>query len=684
MKTYKVDLRKVKPVNCTVLECTADRIVLQIPAEGGGILLSGTAGCVEGAQLSDYGWLWCDFYYPQEQMYATTVDVRFYREGQDPLTDAPRATVTTNAFPHYWTRLPYDFREITCKNAFLPRTPSKLKTTSSGVGITPEETAHIFLGARKSHRPQRFVFQNVTFSDAEPDYPLPDVKVVDELGQWARRNWPGKSRGVAEVVERLRREAAEPDPGPRPMFSRYGGWKEKNFGATGFFRTHYDGRRWWFVDPDGYAFLSIGLEFIFPEDSSVVTGWEKAYTWLPDRDGEFADAWKEVHGDPEMARRVGYCQVVSFPVINLIRAFGKDWKKAWCAITARRLHQWGINMVGNGEPARCPVQETCRFPYTAMMGEFPRTDRMIFRDFSDVFDPVFAQRAEACAQNLLRLKGDPYCIGYFLTNEPEWAYVNELCIAEKLVGHPDETLYTKAVFVDWMRERYHGDLEALNAAWGQGFTSFDQLKRPIPDACSLNDTVKADLEAFSYVMVTEFHKVPSLAARKVDPDHLNLGMRYAWIHNPVQVAGCEYFDVFDINCYDVDPVPQIELTGKLVNKPVMISEFHHGSIDAGLPLTGIKGVTNQEERGVAYRYYMEQAATSPYFLGAVHFVLNDQQILCNSGQENYNIGFVDCCQRPYDAMVAAATAVSENIYPIADGRQAPYDREPQGIPMIAT
>lgn len=48
-----------------------------------------------------------------------------------------------------------------------------------------------------------------------------------------------------------------------------------------------------------------------------------------------------------------------------------------------------------------------------------------------------------------------------------------------------------------------------------------------------------------------------MAAHKVDPDHLNLGIRYAWIHNPVQVVGCEHFGVFDINCYDFDPVPQI-------------------------------------------------------------------------------------------------------------------------------
>lgn len=108
------------------------------------------------------------------------------------------------------------------------------------------------------------------------------------------------------------------------------------------------------------------------------------------------------------------------------------------------------------------------------------------------------------------------------------------------------------------------------------------------------------------------------------------------------------------------------------------------AVDAGLPLTGIKGVICPEKRGVAYCYCMEQAAASPYSLGAVHFVLNDQQILCNAGQENDNIGFVDCCQRLYDAMVRTATETSSHIYAIDDGREALYDRVSQGLPMVST
>ena len=39
----------------------------------------------------------------------------------------------------------------------------------------------------------------------------------------------------------------------------FGGIKSINFDATGFFRTQYDGHRWWLVTPLGNAFISFGI-----------------------------------------------------------------------------------------------------------------------------------------------------------------------------------------------------------------------------------------------------------------------------------------------------------------------------------------------------------------------------------------------------------------------------------------
>jgi len=271
-----------------------------------------------------------------------------------------------------------------------------------------------------------------------------------------------------------------------------------------------------------------------------------------------------------------------------------------------------------------------------------------------------------------------------MTNEPEWAYVGAtLSIAEKLLQHEDETLESKAEMIRWLQARYKNDLAVFNAAWDLQLEDWQDLKHPFPVDWKQSEAAAQDIQEFSRILITQYNKIPALACKKVDKEHLNMGMRYAWVYNADQVAGCEYFDVFDINCYDFEPKAYLDWVGELVQMPVMISEFHHGALDRGLPVTGIQGVRTQKERGLAYRHYMENAAQSPWFLGAIHFVINDQQILCNSGQENYNIGLVDCCQRPYDDMVEQLIACNHDLYAIADGQKPALTPCPESIPSNA-
>ena len=44
----------------------------------------------------------------------------------------------------------------------------------------------------------------------------------------------------------------------------------------------------------------------------------------------------------------------------------------------------------------------------------------------------------------------------------------------------------------------------------------------------------------------------------------------------------------------------------------------------GLTATGLKGVANQEERGVMWRYFVEKVAAHPYGVAAHWFQYNDQ------------------------------------------------------------
>ena len=195
---------------------------------------------------------------------------------------------------------------------------------------------------------------------------------------------------------------------------------------------------------------------------------------------------------------------------------------------------------------------------------------------------------------------------------------------------------------------------------------------------------REDLREFSAVLTERYMRIPAEACRAVDPNHMILGMRWAWISDPALVSGWDCFDVFSINCYAVDPTSAIERVRELgVDLPVMIGEFHFGALDGGLTATGLEGVATQEERGKAYRYYLERAAAHPMSVGCHWFQCYDQFALGRFDGENYNIGLFDITLRPHEAMRRAALRTAEEIYQVMDGGREPAPERPVSLPMIA-
>lgn len=48
------------------------------------------------------------------------------------------------------------------------------------------------------------------------------------------------------------------------MHITYGGYRQKKVKSTGFFRIEKIDGRWWFVDPEGFLFLSVGVDGVVP------------------------------------------------------------------------------------------------------------------------------------------------------------------------------------------------------------------------------------------------------------------------------------------------------------------------------------------------------------------------------------------------------------------------------------
>jgi hypothetical protein len=184
-------------------------------------------------------------------------------------------------------------------------------------------------------------------------------------------------------------------------------------------------------------------------------------------------------------------------------------------------------------------------------------------------------------------------------------------------------------------------------------------------------------------MVRRLFDVLSQACKKTDPNHLNLGARYHTTPPAWALRGMNSFDVFSINCYqDRVPSQPLKTVTDLLKIPVLIGEYHFGALDVGLPASGIGHVASQADRGKAFRLYTEQAAALPQCVGVHYFTLYDQSALGRYDGENYQIGLLDTCNRPYEPVVQAARAAHERLYDVAAGKMPPYADSPKYLPKL--
>jgi hypothetical protein len=492
--------------------------------------------------------------------------------------------------------------------------------------------------------------------------------LIDELGQSRLHHWPGKSKTSKEVTDRLKKQfsAASSHNAPE-SFTRYGGWRDQRFDSTGFFRAHHDGRRWWLVDPEGYAFWSAGMDCVRVDTMADYGGLETALAWLPDKEGTFKDCFAQGEG-----RRT---HTVNYLTANLIRAFGERWYDFWKVIALGELKRLGFNTVANWSDWR--IAKETGTPYVRPLSARFRAPT-IYRDFPDVFSPSFQEDCDRFSEQLKETAEDPAFVGYFLMNEPTWGFSSELPAAGMLQNTP--SCETRRELAAFLRQKYRDDA-ALSSAW-QISATFAEVGQGAWSKPLLGGAMK-DLEDFSGVMAEKFFSSLSEACRKVDPNHLNMGVRYHTVPPDWAMEGMKSFDVFSMNCYrETVPFEDTEKISRLLKMPVIIGEWHFGALDAGLPASGIGHVKTQKDRGKAYRVYLEDAAANPYCVGAHWFTLYDQSALGRFDGENYNIGFLDVCNAPYEELGEAALASHRVLYSVAAGKQKPYREVPEYLPKL--
>lgn len=448
------------------------------------------------------------------------------------------------------------------------------------------------------------------------------VPLVDEFGQWIPDEWQGKVKTIDDLRSSWDYEEKSLQPG-RFSESIYGGFTEAKAKATGFFRVEKIDGIWWFIDPEGHYFISAGSTCINPGGSfSRTEGREYIYTsFVPD---ELSKS----------DRRLGKA---SFYTWNLYRRFGRDYYQKWMDFTARRMDDWGLNTIANWSDP--DFGRSKRMPYVATLGGWgfnPSTMGM-----PDVYSPDYELNIdEAARRQCAPLKDDPYLLGYFVGNEPPWP------------GRETELIN---VILE-------GKETPMKAALQKFLANGDTPERR---------------KQFAYDIYTIFIQLVNRAIKKYDPNHLNLGLRFGGDPPADLIKASAYagFDVFSLNIYhyNVDN-ERLNKINELTGLPVIIGEFHFGTPGRGLS-PGLRQTISQQERGVAYRYYVENAVAHPSLIGTHWFQWWDQPATGRGDGENYNIGLVDVTDRPYKELIDAARETHKRLYEIHSGKTAPVSRK---------
>lgn len=632
----------------------------QAAEPGAGLTYTFDTGALAGAAYLTADWLLDG---NQLAVFALTL-----QEGED----GPKFVMRFGLLNQCSARMRVPLEAVNQNRWRYPREGAWLKPICGGDRVDLRKVDRMTLVLeRMGTAPVRFCITPVVATVAAPPplekLVLPQGALLDAWGQSRLHDWPTKTRGEDELVARLRMQRAiAPDVQWHEGFSRWGGWLARQVETTGFFRTHHDGERWWLVDPDGYLFWSSGLDCVRYGIDSAYQGLETALTWLPDVEGDYADA-----------HTTGACTTFDYLRSNFIRAFGPDEAyDAWSEVALSQLKDFGFNTVANWSDWKIARESV---PYVRPLdGSALKTLPTVYRDFPDVYHPDFEDAVQTFAAQLATTVDDPAFIGYFLMNEPTWGFAQETPAAGMLYNTP--SCATRRALGDFLRRRYGTDA-ALAEAWSIE-TTFDAITEG-PWTTPLAEAAEHDLAEFSEMMVSRYFGLLSEACRAVDPHHLNLGIRYYTVPPQWAVEGMRSFDVFSMNCYKKRVLAEaMAEVNALLDMPIMVGEWHFGALDVGLPASGIGHVPSQAARGQAFRVYLEDAAAKPWCVGVHYFTLYDQSALGRFDGENYQIGFVDTCSSPYPPLAEAARAAHERLYQVAAGEVAPYDDKPTYLPLL--
>jgi hypothetical protein len=404
--------------------------------------------------------------------------------------------------------------------------------------------------------------------------------------------------------------------------SRWGGWLAHREGkGEGFFRVKKasDGR-WWFIDPEGYRFLHVGI-------AGVYQGIEKIA----------ADTTREKFSTT----------------------------RAWADFTLGLLRENHFNGLGGWTEREAVADHPKVLPYSVSLdfvGDFGRFLEIThvnpgqtgyINEVPPIFHPDFPAWCEKMAERKVSaLKDDPMLIGFFSDNE--------IPLRREMLDRSLE-LDPAIVAVAPLRE--------AAVAWLR--------ERKGPDASlSVADLTDDDRSAFLVAACERYFSNVAAALRKYDPNHLYLGTRFhgrvTQIPEVFRAAG-RHVDVVSVNLYHTWSVKtdRLAMWTKESGRPVIITEFYAKGMDTGLENVNGAGwvVKTQEDRGNFYQNFTLSLLAEKNVVGWHWFKYRDNEHFdekAQLGNQDTNKGILSWDYQLYTPLLEKMKALNAQVYPLTD------------------
>jgi hypothetical protein len=436
---------------------------------------------------------------------------------------------------------------------------------------------------------------------------------------------------------------------------QYGGWTGKKFGATGFFRVEKD-ERWWLVTPEGNAFLSVGINHLYPDL------WNQAYN---------SAAWKKRLGIDDLNGPEYYFALRSW-FLKTCEAFGFNTVGVHSSLAV-------VNTPRPVVPYMLPIQFV-DLPH--WKNEVPDTN------FVDVFAPEFERHCDNLAKELaLPVKDDPYVLGYAMTDctlftEEDCRERTDTIGGERRksrIGWPRRLRNMgadapgKQAYLRIMRDVYRGSIADFNKTYGTRFESFDALAsaenwRPQTDLSNGNET-RDNVEFLKHV-VDRYYSTARDAIRRYDPNHMFVGDKINANTDSIDTVlpvTSKYTDLIFYQMYGRYEVqkPGLDRWTKIAGQPFINGDSSFTMITDHMPRPYGPIADNLEQRAEWTDEFFRSAFARPDFVGWHYCGLIDATQLVPRKQGRQHSGLLDGYGEAYPNLEKVFKSCTDEIFSIA-------------------